>query len=311
MYAKEVVSAETASGAPPQAEHALDKWVLSRLAGTHKTVTENLDKFNTPGAGRAIQDFVTELSTWYVRRSRDRIKEGGAEAEQALAVLGYVLTETAKLLAPFMPFLAEHFYKDLTGNLSVHLEKWSEVREPNKELELEMAQLQTIVEAVLRRRKEQNLKVRQPLAELQYTGVNFNADMERILAEELNIKKITAAGELLNRSGWGTDHFTGAKGNYGVSTDTNLTPELLKEGQARELERQVQDLRKKSGLKIGELVDLYFTTQDEDLAEVTTALLDRKKTFVNQVKTSLEIEADFEAQATVDGKPIWLGLVRI
>ncbi len=308
MYAKGVVSEEIASGVAPVAEHALDKWVLSRLASTHKTVTENLDKFNTPAAGRAIQDFVTEVSTWYTRRSRDRIKEGGPDAEQALNVLGFVLVETSKLLAPFMPYLAEHFYKDLTGKLSVHLDKWSEVRDNNPALEQSMVQLQNIVETALRIRKENNLKVRQPLAELQYVVVEgndgFTADMEKILADELNVKKISKVSELISRNGW-------VFGNDTLAMDLVLTPELIKEGMARELERQVQDLRKKSGLKIGELVDLYFTTQDAELAEVATNLLDRKKTFINQVKTSLEVEADYEAQATVDAKPIWLGLVKI
>jgi isoleucyl-tRNA synthetase len=307
MYAKGPVSDSVANGQAPEASHALDKWVLSRLASTHKTVTESLDTYNTPAAGRAIQDFITELSTWYTRRSRDRIKEGNEDAQQALNTLGFVLVETSKLLAPFMPFIAEHFYKELTGKLSVHLDKWSEVRKNDPALEASMASLQSIVEMALRIRKDSNMKVRQPLAELQYLsqpGTELDASMEQIIAEELNVKKVTKVTELVSRNGW-------AVVNDQVALDLTLTPELLKEGTARELERQVQDLRKKSGLKIGELVDLYYTTQDPDLADIATNLLDRKKTFINQVKTSLEVEADYETQATVDGKPIWLGLVII
>jgi isoleucyl-tRNA synthetase len=307
MYAKDPVTEDIANGQAPQVSHALDKWVLSRLASTHKTVTESLDTYNTPAAGRAIQDFITELSTWYTRRSRDRIKEGNEDAQQALRTLGFVLVETSKLLAPFMPFIAEHFYKDLTGKLSVHLEKWSDMRDNNPTLEASMASLQNIVEMALRIRKENNIKVRQPLATLQYLspeGIELDDSMEQIIAEELNVKTVTKVTELVSRTGW-------ASVNGQVALDLVLTPELEKEGLARELERQVQDLRKKSGLKIGELVDLYFTTQDPDLAEIATNFLDRKKTFINQVKTSLEIEADYEIQATVDGKPIWLGLVII
>ena len=307
MYATGFVSEAISSGQVPAVEHALDRWVLSRLASTHKIVTESLDVYNTPVAGRAIQDFITELSTWYTRRSRDRIKEGDAGSQQALDTLGFVLVETSKLLAPFMPFLAEHFYKDLTGKLSVHLDKWSNVRENDPTLESSMANLQTIVEMALRIRKENNLKVRQPLAELQYvsqTGTELEESMEQIIAEELNVKRVTKTSELISRNNW-------VSVNDQVSLDFELTPELQKEGLARELERQVQDLRKKSGLKIGEIVDLYYTTQDSDLAEIATNLLDRKKTFINQVKTSLEVEADYETQATVDGKPIWLGFVII
>ncbi len=292
----------------PQSTNTLDKWVMSRLAATHKTVTLSLDKYSTPSAARAIQEFVTELSTWYTRRSRDRIKEGGLEAEQALKTLGYALVEISKMMAPFMPFISEHFYKDLTGKTSVHLAKWSEIRESDAALESSMTFLQALVEKALRLRKESNMKVRQPLAEVQYVageGQQLDESLELILAEELNVKKVTAVGELITRNGW-VQAEDGA-----VALNLELTPELQKEGLAREMERTIQDLRKKSGLQIGELVDLYYTTQDEELSEIITTLIDRKKTFVNQVKTSLEVEADFEAQATVDGKPIWLGVVRI
>ena len=303
MYAKGVVSAEIASGQAPQASHILDKWVLSRLAATHSTVTTALENYNTPLAGRAIQDFVTELSTWFVRRSRDRIKGGDAQAKETLDVLGFVLVETSKLLAPFMPFLSEHIFKDLTGKISVHLEKWSEVRTGNDKLEADMVALGNFVEMALRIRKENNLKVRQPLAEIQYVG-DLDKELEQILADELNVKKVSQVSEIISRNGW-------VSMNDLVSLDIVPDEELLREGTARELERQVQDLRKKSGLKVGELVDLYYTSTDEALGETLVSLLDRKKTFVNQVKTSLEVEADFETQSVVDGKAIWLGLVRV
>jgi isoleucyl-tRNA synthetase len=303
MYAKGSVAENIANGQALVANHVLDKWVLSRLALTHKTVTEALDTYNTPLAGRAIQDFITELSTWFVRRSRDRIKGGDAQAQETLNVLGFVLVETSKLLAPFMPFMAEHLYKDLTGKLSVHLAKWSDVRSGNEKLEADMVALQNLVEMTLRIRKENNLKVRQPLAELQYVG-ELDEDLEQIIAAELNVKKVSQVGEIISRNGW-------ISMNDVVSLDVVPNEELLREGTARELERQVQDLRKKSGLKVGELVDLYYTSTDEALGETLISLLDRKKTFVNQIKTSLEVEADFEIQAVVDGKPIWLGMVKI
>lgn len=303
MYAKGAVSESIANGEVPSASHILDKWVLSRLAATHKTVTEALDAYNTPLAGRTIQDFITELSTWFVRRSRDRIKGGDDQANETLAVLGFVLVETSKLLAPFMPFLAEHLYKDLTGKLSVHLAKWTDIRVNDEKLEADMVVLGYLVEMALRIRKENSLKVRQPLAELQYAG-ELDAGLEQILADELNVKTVTRVSEIMDRNGW-------ASLNNAVALDIVPNEELLREGIARELERQVQDLRKKSGLKVGELVDLYYTSTDEALGETLVSLLDRKKTFINQIKTSLEVEADFETQAVVDGKPIWLGLVKV
>lgn len=68
---------------------------------------------------------------------------------------------------------------------------------------------------------------------------------------------------------------------------------------------------KKSGFKVGQLVDLYYTTSDENLANVLTIVVDRKKTFINQIKTSLEDEVDYEIQTTVNGVAVWLGLLEI
>ncbi len=304
MYSKDKVDATL-----PAATHAMDRWIINRLSQTHAVMTEQMDQYGTVKAGRELQDFITELSTWFVRRSRDRIKGGDQGASEALHTLGYVLVEVTKLMAPFMPFLAEHLYKDLTGKESVHLEKWSEMDKADVTVLADMAKLRQFVEQGLGLRKEHNLKVRQPLAEFHYLSADAKLDdsLEQILAEELNVKKVSQVGEVLQRSGWVNKSDNGLQ----VSLNTDLTPELKAEGTARELERGVQDLRKKSGLKVGELVDLYYNTADQALSEILINQLDRKKTFISQIKTSLEVEADFEIQATVEGKAIWLGLVRL
>lgn len=305
MYSKDSVGTDV-----PNATHSLDVWMLSTLFATHAEVTRHLENYNTVKAGRAISALVTELSTWFVRRSRDRIKSGGEEARSALQVLGFTLAEVSKMLAPFMPYLSESIYRDLTGTQSVHLAEWSEVREYRQSILDEMEAVRSLVEIGLSLRKEQNLKVRQPLAELQYTisteDMNLDESVEQILAEELNVKKVTNT-EIISRTGW--VHKT--DGIFSVALNTELTAELKIEGLARDLERAVQDLRKKSGLQVGQLVDLFYTTSEPELVEALTNLMDRKKTFVNQVKTSLEVEADFEIQTTIDGKAVWLGLVLI
>ncbi len=73
----------------------------------------------------------------------------------------------------------------------------------------------------------------------------------------------------------------------------------------------MQDLRKKSGLKVGELVDVYYNTTDGGVEEALLNLFDRKKTFVNQVQKSLEVEVDFEIQGQVEGKTVWVGMNKI
>jgi hypothetical protein len=124
------------------------------------------------------------------------------------------------------------------------------------------------------------------------------------LAEELNVKEVTAVGEIIQRPGWVLHGQT-------VALDLNLTQELKLEGVARELERAIQDIRKKSGLAVGELVDVYYNTQSDELAKALVDLVDRKKTFVSQIQMSLEVEADYEAQSNIEGHAIWLGIVRV
>ncbi len=109
-------------------------------------------------------EFSIDLSTGFVRRSRDRIKLGVEGANQALQTLGSVLTELTKMLAPFTPFLADFIYKDLTGNESVHLAAWSKMDEVDEKVLSDMEIVREIVSVGLSARKDKALAVRQPLA---------------------------------------------------------------------------------------------------------------------------------------------------
>ena len=293
-----------------QGSHVLDKWILARLAKTTQEVTNQLDGYNTVKAGKEIVEFINDLSTWYLRRSRDRIKGGDEVARQAITTLGYVLVETSKLLAPFMPFLPEFIYKDLTGLESIHLTSWPQVEAVDQNIVDEVIVLRELVEAGLSLRKEHNMKVRQPLAELEYhltSNKTLSPELEMVLAEELNIKVISGRGNFAPKNGW----IPKENQQFKLAINFVLTPELKAEGVARELERQVQDLRKKSGLKVGELVDLYYNTLDEGLEDSLLKMVDRKKTFVSQVNKSFEVEVDFEIQTEVEGKAIWFGMIKI
>jgi len=307
MYEKNKI--EDLSLKPEEVQHILDKWVLSRLNQAKAATTGYLDAYDTVRAGKALMEFVNDFSTWYVRRSRERMKDG-VNSSQALAVLGFVLKETAKLLAPFMPFLSEHIFRDVTGETSVHLAAWPKAGETDEKLLGQMALARGMVESGLSLRKEHNLKVRQPLLELEYFIKDRNhllpQELENVLAEELNLKLVSGRSDFVSKAGWASKETVSFK----LSLNLEITPELKAEGTARELERQVQDLRKKSGLKPGELIDLYYNTQEETLEAALINLFDRKKTFVSQIKKSLEVEVDFEIQAQVDGKAIWLGLIK-
>jgi isoleucyl-tRNA synthetase len=158
-------------------------------------------------------------------------------------------------------------------------------------------------------RKEKNLKVRQPLVALTYKIAGdheLGEDIETVIAEELNVKKVSN-----QQSAISGQEVTKEDGNIKIYLNTEITEELRREGLARELERQIQDLRKSAGLKPGELIDLYYNCQDEILESILLTLVDRKKTFANQITKALEIEPDLEIQTQIDGQAIWLGLVKM
>ncbi len=301
----------------PESSNVLDRWVLARLGQTKREVTQQMDGYNTVKACRAVVDFVNDLSTWYLRRSRDRMKAETEEGKVALSTLAYALAETAKLLAPVMPFLADYIYRDVTGKESVHLAQWPAQTEHVDETLLKaMEAVREIVSVGLNARKELKLPVRQPLQSLAYSvkdGAVEVADSMyvQLILDELNVKQLNP--QLLDQHTRPATAkiFTGTNLVSQFYLDTALTPELKAEGYARELERSVQDLRKRSGLKVGELVDVYYNTQEESLEEPLLNLFDRKKTYVSQISKSLEVEADFETQADIDGKGIWLGIVKI
>ncbi|MEA2392866.1 MAG: isoleucyl-tRNA synthetase [Solirubrobacteraceae bacterium] len=179
----------------------LDRWVLSRLSATVAEVTERLDAFDATTAGRAIADFVDDLSNWYVRRSRRRFWEGDSEA---FAVLEQALVTVAQLLAPFTPFVADEIYDNLDGTLaSVHLTDWPEPGERDAALEEDMAVAREAVRLGLSARSAAKLKLRQPLHEAVVVAAGREREaIERladVVRDELNVKElrfVEAADEL-------------------------------------------------------------------------------------------------------------------
>ncbi len=175
----------------------LDHWALSRLHATTTTVRDHLDSFDATGAGRAIAGLVDELSNWYVRRSRPRFWNG---EQAAFWTLHHCLTTTAKLLAPFIPFLADEIYDNLDGTeASVHLCDFPEPGTRDHELERAMAVARETVRLGLAARGQAQVKVRQPLraAIVVATGEERQA-IERlgaIIRDELNVRELRFVSE--------------------------------------------------------------------------------------------------------------------
>jgi isoleucyl-tRNA synthetase len=184
----------------------LDRWALSRTAGTAERVAERLDAYDATAAGRAIAELVDELSNWYVRRSRRRFWDGDPAAFRTLR--GCLLT-IAKLLAPFCPFVADEIYDNLDGTLaSVHLCDFpagEALPARDRELEEAMAIARETVRLGLGARGQAKIKVRQPLAEAVVVAAGRErAAIERladVVREELNVRRVrfVAGAEELGR----------------------------------------------------------------------------------------------------------------
>ena len=221
--------------------NVLDRWILARLHTLIAEVTGALEHYEIDKATRPIGDFIDDLSTWYLRRSRERIKGSALEErEAALATLDSVLSALSRVMAPFTPFFAEYLYKAVGGEKeSVHLEEWPRASAFDDRILKEMQEVRNVVSLALEARAQANIKVRQPLSQLMIQ-THLSSDLRTIIGEEVNVKEVIFV--------------EGQKEQ--VILNKEMTPELKDEGQFRELVRFVQEMRKTSGLKAGELAVL-------------------------------------------------------
>jgi isoleucyl-tRNA synthetase len=233
----------------------LDRWILARLSQITSTVTESLNKFDAYTASLVIQDFVSDLSLWYVRRSRDRVGPAAENISDKMAchnTLYQVLVTLCQLLAPFTPFISEEIYKNLTGNESVHLSDWpkaAKLKTTDQQLISDMKLIRKIVELGLSKRKEAGIKVRQPLSCAHISGPHqdLSADLQKLISDELNVKSLD----------WGKGE------DISVSLDLNLDADLVAEGNLRELIRQVQEARKAAGARLDQQIILKAPFPDD------------------------------------------------
>ncbi len=306
----------------------LDAWILSRAAGLAADVGERLRDFDAVAATRAISAFIDDLSTWYLRRSRDRMRAGAepADRDAAFGTLHLALTTLARTLAPILPFLSEAMYQNLVTTVlpdlpdSVHLTSWpAEETAPRRDeaLEAAMTTVRRAVDVARMLRSQAGIRMRQPLARawlfVPDRGGRLDDVLLELFADEVNVKAVERIGdgsELVDRrvkpllpkigkklgaaipgvmaaarEGAFEIHPDGSVTLAGVTLapdeveiqatprpgtavaeddglvvvlDTELTPDLRAEGDAREIQRAVQDLRKEAGLELDDRIDLWL-----------------------------------------------------
>lgn len=189
----------------------IDRWIISELNRTIKKVTELMDDYNVTESGRLIESFVDDLSNWYVRRSRRRFWKGENDREKisAYKTLYECLVAVSKLSAPYIPFISDEIYKNLTGSLkvgteSVHLEDYpvADLTLIDEELSYKMGAIRKIIGLGRSVRSKMNIKTRQPLTEIK---VYFDKDGRKneavnhfkdIILEELNVKELEITDNL-------------------------------------------------------------------------------------------------------------------
>jgi len=250
----------------------LDKWIVNRLLQTVSEVTSNLEKYDTTGAIDQLKLFIQDFSTWYIRRSRERIgpaSDNQKDKNNFYETSYFILTNFLKILAPIVPFVTEEMYKNLTKEESIHLNSWPEF--DNKKIDTQLLEnmdlIRQIVEKIHSERKRLVIPVRQPLNEVtvELNNTDISELLLEILKNEVNIKKITLK-----------------KGKeIKVVLDTKLTPELIEESNARELIRKIQSERKNQKLTLTDKIDVFspwLPKSEEILVSI------KKKTFASRIE---------------------------
>ena len=296
----------------------LDRWILAKLNQLIKEVTAQMESYDLPRSVRPISDFINDLSTWYIRRSRDRFKSDDINDKQAaLATTQDVLIELSKVMAPFMPFMAEQIWQRVTGNnfndnqKSVHLEPWPVAsgvparfdsrsdsggeRETHNEIIEEMEKVRKIAEAGLAARDVAGFKIRQALQSYSTTITKeLSEEMTTLVKDELNVLEIKFGKDELN---------------------TELTEELKLDGVRRELVRSINNLRKNAGLTISDRVAIYWSIDEADFAAPMAKQVFekfgqeiKKDTLADSITHKHNQEVTQAKEVKVNGEMVWLGI---
>ena len=362
----------------------MDKWILSKLNSAVKTVDEYLDGYKITEATRVLENFVDELSNWYVRRSRERfwVKDMPTDKVNAYMTLYTSLVTIAKLAAPMIPFMTEDIYRNLVCNVdktapeSIHLCDYPVADESmiDKSLEENMEEVVDIVVLGRACRNAANIKNRQPVAKMYVKAARTpDESFIDVIAEELNVKSVeftdnvrefttysfkpqlrtvgpkygkflgaikntlatldgNAAMDELDANGAikfnvGADEIVLTKedlliemtkkegfeslGDKGVTVviDKRLTPELIEEGNVREIVSKIQTMRKDSGFEVMDRIKVAFEGNAAILAvAMKNAAVIAKETLADSVT---EGTLKFSKEWNINGEKVTVSVEKV
>jgi len=265
----------------------LDIWIVSELHKLIKEVEVNMQKYDLVKATKPFEFFVDNLSNWYIRRSRKRFwkSENDDDKNNAYETLHYTLVTLSKTIAPFVPFIAEEIYKNLTKDESVHLTDFPLFDEKmiDEKLNIEMKRTRDIISEGLQQRALNKIKVRQPLKAVTIKDKIEDVELKDIMREELNVKDI-----LINETQ-----------EENIKLDTNITPDLKLEGIARELVRVIQQMRKEAGYEVDNRISIFYTGAKEVFVKFGDLIA--KETLANELSFGELITFDLQKEILIDG----------
>lgn len=300
-----------------ESDNLLDRWIISELNLLISEVDREMQDYDLVKASRPLMDFMDELSNWYVRRSRRRFtSEAAADRLAAYHTLYHVLVTFTKLMAPFMPFIADEIFKNLTDKKSVHLERFPEADSDkiDNELSKQMEAAREVVTLGLAVRAQNRMKVRMPLRTLsvQKAGAGeLRDELIDILKDELNVKEVEVIDAVMEREGWGIS----PEGSIRVALDLNLTEELELEGAAREVIRQIQAMRKNAKYERDDIVSVKYSVSEGEVkarkmfGQWTEEI--RKECLLRQLDAvDAVVSEEFDGMAELDlsGEKVILGI---
>ncbi len=288
--------------------NVLDLWILIKINRLIKEVESAMLGYNLNRAMRPITEFIDEFSTWYLRRSRDRLKgDDNLDKNRALSTMRFVFLNLSKVMAPFMPFISEDLWQKISGynfsdsEKSVHLETWpSFIENDNEEESLEaMNEVRRIVELGLSERDSAGIKVRQILNKAIVLAKGLKITNQKnysgLIMEELNVKSV---------------EFKEGSEELKVDIDTEITPELKLEGGKRELIRFINLMRKDLNLSIGDLAVTLVESDSIFVKNIIETFFEniRKETLSSDLKIAPMEDGLIAKEFKIDGEIIKISL---